>query len=254
MKINQLDDLQFIQEKEYNFPYHYIPSLSGGRFSQTKYWSWGFRYLGGIKIVIDQLNKLEFESIIDIGCGDGRFLRDFHEKFPSKRCKGIDYSDQAIQLVKAMNPYLNYQCIDIVNNRFEEKYDVATAMEVLEHIPPNELGEFIKSIVSILNTNGVLILTVPSNNLPVQDKHYQHFSKVKLENLLSLYFQRREYFFIDPFSRIIDILYSLIGSNGDRFIVTHSKVLNYFFSIYTKKYLYTENKNLCMRLCVVCTL
>ena len=49
-----------LQEEEYEFPYHYIPTFKNGNFSQTIHWSWGFRYLGGIKIVMDCLKNEQF--------------------------------------------------------------------------------------------------------------------------------------------------------------------------------------------------
>ena len=53
---------QMIQEEEYSFPYHYIPEISEKGFTQEKHWSWGYRYLGGLKVVIDQFNKISFNS------------------------------------------------------------------------------------------------------------------------------------------------------------------------------------------------
>ncbi len=47
-----------------------------GRFSQLRHWSWGYRYLGRLQVVFDLLDGLEFDSLLDVGCGDGRFLRE----------------------------------------------------------------------------------------------------------------------------------------------------------------------------------
>ena len=63
MSKNPKNKTQSIQEKEYSFPYHYIPEISEEGFSQVKHWSWGYRYLGGLRVVIDQLNKISFNSL-----------------------------------------------------------------------------------------------------------------------------------------------------------------------------------------------
>ena len=182
----ELSPEQLIQDKEYNFPYHYIPVYCDGKFSQTRYWSWGFRYLGGIKIVFDQLERYSFKSLLDIGCGDGRFLKEVSMRYKNSECMGIDRSFRAIQLAKAMNPEVTFKCLDVTRKKIKKKYDVITAIEVLEHISPNQLDEFIGRIASIINSNGRLILTVPHKNKSIQDKHYQHFSGDDLVKILFL--------------------------------------------------------------------
>ncbi|MBC8252913.1 MAG: anion permease, partial [Ardenticatenia bacterium] len=86
------DPHHVLQDREYAYPYHYIPTWENGQFSQVQYWSWGYRYLGGIQVVLDQLRKLSFETLVDIGCGDGRFLREAKARFPEARMLGVDYS------------------------------------------------------------------------------------------------------------------------------------------------------------------
>ena len=44
MTEEMLDEKQLLQEGEYEYPYHYIPTWGSGGFSQTRFWSWGFRY------------------------------------------------------------------------------------------------------------------------------------------------------------------------------------------------------------------
>ena len=73
-----------IQEREYAFPYHYIPSALNEGFSQTRHFSWGFRYLGGLSVVAEEVARLEPTSLIDIGCGDGTFA-DVLSKYGEKR-------------------------------------------------------------------------------------------------------------------------------------------------------------------------
>lgn len=111
IKIN--DKKNIIQENQYEYPYHYIPSLKNGNFSHVQYWSWGLHYLGGLHIVLKQLENLSFNSLLDIGCGDGRFLRAAAEFYPNVKLLGVDRSERAICLAKAMNPEINYETFDI---------------------------------------------------------------------------------------------------------------------------------------------
>ena len=252
MSKNPKNKTQNIQEEEYSFPYHYIPEISEKGFSQIKHWSWGYRYLGGLRVVIDQLNKISFNSLLDIGCGEGRFLREVSQLYPEKTFVGLDYSTRAINLAKAFNPQLDYRCINILKEEFVERFDVVTAIEVLEHIPINELDIFIERITTSLRPNSTFILTVPHKNVPLEDKHYQHFTSNSLKELLSDKFSQISFIPFDPNSRFINNYFRIIGGKGNYLIITYKKLLTYCFKLYINKYLYSNKESLCKRICAVC--
>ncbi len=243
---------QKIQEAQYAYPYHYIPMWGNGRFSQVHYWPWGFRYLGGIQVVLDQLKQLSFNSLIDIGCGDGRFLREVYQQYPGKTLLGIDYSERAIQISRLMNPDLDYRCTDIINNPINKRFDLATMIEVLEHILPDDLGQFLQAAAKLINNQGWLILTVPHENKKLSDKHHQHFNSQKLCNTLEQYFKDFSFIPFDTKSKMFQLLHRIIGGNGDHFIITNSWLLSWFYRLYKNRYLYTRNESRCMRIAVIC--
>lgn len=251
-----VNNKQQIQEAQYDYPYHYIPEFSDGVFSQTRHWSWGYRYLGGIKVVFDQIKDQtksnQIKSLIDIGCGDGRFIREFAEKYPDIRCVGVDYSDRAIKMAQMMNPELNFQCIDITKENHLKKYDMATSIEVLEHIPPENLDLFVESIALILNDKGIFILTVPHINKGLNKKHYQHFSGDQLVKILKPCFTDFRVIPFDPASRTLKYMQKLIGNLGGNFIITNKKILTRFYKLYINKYLYASDEKRCGRIAVVC--
>jgi 2-polyprenyl-3-methyl-5-hydroxy-6-metoxy-1,4-benzoquinol methylase len=250
MKKN-LDVVQENQEEQYEFPYHYIPTVDNGNFSQTRYWSWGYRYLGGIQLVEEQLSEIEFDSLIDIGCGDGRFLKEIESKYPEVDTLGVDYSQRAINFANSMNPQISYDCRDITQDRIPKDYDVATLIEVLEHIPPDDLANFVDATVDTLTSDGTLIVTVPHKNKPVQPKHYQHFDQSTLIHTLEDHFESMKFIPFDEQSRILNVLQKVLGGRGNQFIITNEFLNSSFWRLYKKKYLYTSEKN-CGRIAVVC--
>lgn len=252
MTHRSVNNKQQIQETQYDYPYHYIPEFSDGVFSQTRHWSWGYRYLGGIKVVFDQIKSNQIKSLIDIGCGDGRFVRDFATKYPDIKCAGVDYSEQAIKLAKMMNPGLNFQCFDITKKNNLGKYDMATSIEVFEHIPPENLDRFVESIASLLNYKGGFILTVPHRNKALNQKHFQHFFGDQLVNILKPYFTDFKLIPFDSTSRILRYMQKLIGDLGENFIITNKKILTGFYNLYISKYLYASDEKRCGRIAVVC--
>lgn len=250
--MDKLSFQQSIQENQYKHPYHYIPVYDNGFFSQTQHWSWGYRYLGGMKIVFDQIIPIKFNSLIDIGCGDGRFIREFAIKYPDKKCVGVDYSKISIKLAQMLNPRLEFQCLDITVENNLKKYDIATSIEVLEHIPPENLVLFIESIASLLNDKGSFILTVPHVNKGLNKKHFQHFSGKLLVKLLEPYFTDFKIIPFDSASLFLGYLQKLIGGLGENFIITNKKILSKFYNLYISKYLYAPDEKKCGRIAMVC--
>jgi len=174
-----MDSLQQLQDDEYSFPYHYISQFRS-RFTQNYYDSWGVNYVSTIEFILKKLEKESFNSLVDIGCGDGRLVLEIKNNFSSLEILGIDYSKRAIQLAQSMNPYGDYKQLDILTQSVEKKFDVGVLMEVFEHINP-ELGEkFVQAIAKLLKPQGLLYVTVPHINKAVEYKHYRHFSSQSL--------------------------------------------------------------------------
>src|SRR5690554_1132791 len=93
---------QALQEAEYGFPYHYVPQWRNG-FTQCFYDDWGVHYVSTIEFLLGRLRDMSPESIVDVGCGDGRLTRELALQFPACRVIGIDYSARPIALAKALN-------------------------------------------------------------------------------------------------------------------------------------------------------
>jgi len=252
MTQRRLRGKQEIQEVQYEYPYHYIPKWENGVFSQLHYWSWGFRYLGGMQVVLDQLARLSFGSVVDIGCGDGRFLREVAKRYPNARLLGVDVSERAIQLARAMNPTLEYKAINIVEESLPDSFDVVTLIEVLEHIPPQQVASFLKAVVDNTKDSGWLVLTVPHANVAVLNKHYQHFTSHHLQALLSPYFQGVAFIPFDVRSKVMAILQRLIGGRGHHFVLTNARLLSWFYQLYSNRYLYSDDERKCSRIAAVC--
>lgn len=238
------------QESQYALPYHYIPSIEDGHFQQHLYWSWGFHYLGAIELVLSILAEEPFESLIDVGCGDGRFLREVSNRFSGKRLLGIDCSKQAINLAKAMNPNLAYECADIRSQEGPtEGFDVVTLIEVLEHIPVEDVDDFVSACSRYVKPDGRLILTVPHTNKRVQAKHYQHFDSVTLKNVLERYYDIERMLFFDRRSRAFSRIMNCLLRNWF-FILNNRFLLNLLYHTYRKHFFFSSEAK-CSRICLV---
>ena len=236
------------QEDQYELPYHYIPQWQSSCFSQHLYWSWGYRYLGGILLVLDLIKNINFSSILDVGCGDGRFIAEVKKVIPGKKMLGIDCSQKAIAMAQALNTHLHYQCLDIVTEKYNGPlFDVLTLIEVLEHIPKDKVGNFILACSCYLKPAGKLIVTVPHCNKPLILKHYQHFNSTMVTKLLDKYFKIEKIIYFDKKSRLFRLIDKLLANS--LFVLNNQLLLNCIFRIYRKYFFFCQERN-CGRVCI----
>jgi SAM-dependent methyltransferase len=241
---------QAVQEAEYEFPYHYIPRLEGGNFSQVRKLRWGYEYLSYLRFVLARLERAEFDSLLDVGCGEGRFLREVSRRFQGKRLLGVDFSARAVEYARLLNPGLRFTREDIADGvEPPERFDVVTLIETLEHVPPVELREFVGGLRRRVNEGGLLVVSVPSKNIKMSAKHYQHFDLDSLKTALAPRFEVAEHYHLNRISKW-DRLISAVLTNR-YFILNERRLLNALFRRYERSLLAARESD-CKRLCVVC--
>jgi len=249
-----LDATQKLQEAEYAFPYHYIPHYENNKFRSFIHWSWGFRNLGGIKLVGDLLSESTFASLLDVGCGDGRLINEIGKWYPAASLHGVDASEQAIAIAKALTRNASFTVRDIIAEPLQQVADVVTLIEVLEHIPPESCEAFIGSAARAIKPGGRLILTVPHVNKPVEKKHFRHFSKEDLLPLLAPHFSDLRFVAFDrlPSSSLeLGLIERIIGGRGRFFLITNQRLLGALYRRYLLRYLYCVSEKTCGRMAVV---
>jgi SAM-dependent methyltransferase len=249
-KAEELSAEQAVQEAEYEFPYHYIPRLEGGNFSQVRKLRWGYEYLSYLRFVLARLERVGFDSLLDVGCGEGRFLREVSKRFSGKRLLGVDFSARAVDYARLLNPDLDFLRADIARGSEQsERFDVVTLIETLEHVPPAELGEFVSALRRRTNDGGTLVVSVPSTNIKMSAKHYQHFDLRSLASALAPYFRVEEHYYLNRISKWERVLSAVLTNRY--FILNERRLLNALFRRYERSLLVARERD-CKRICVVC--
>ena len=107
------------------------------------------------KILIDQLYKIEFKSILDYGCGYGRILKQIELNFPFASIEGCDVSKHQL---KNANRYLgkNSKCKLFLSDgktihKDEKTYDVVYTVDVLLHQSHDLIDEVRKELLRVSN-------------------------------------------------------------------------------------------------------
>ncbi len=231
------DKKQLIQDDDYAFPYHYIPQFQPG-YSQTYSWSWGLYYISVMEFLLKKIRLLGPDSIADVGTGDGRFVRELASMLTDARITGIDYSGRAITLAKALNPGLEFRCMDITRDVHSDTFDVITLVEVFEHIPPELTENFVASLRLLLRDDGYLIVTVPHTNLPVSCKHFQHFSEASLKAHFEPHFEWQETAFLNKRHYMVEWIKKLLENRY--FILVHWGIRNRLYRMYKYFFLVSD--------------
>jgi len=232
--MNKKIDKKFaIQEARYIFPYHHLVDFE--KFSNYKVLSWGIEYYGYINRIIDIIKQINFNSLLDVGCGDGKLIFEIMKFSKDKKVVGVDLSEKAIGFAKAFN-YENgaqFYCGDLAD--IKEKFDVVTLIETLEHIPNKEVNKFIDSIYERLNDGGSLIVSVPSDNLPVSAKHYRHYNVELLLRQFHKFKPKKTYYLLKN-----NMLHKFIIKMSGKFCCF--KVIRRVLLFLSKKFLLNANK------------
>ena len=100
------------------------------------------RLMGGFERALDELfDRAEPRSLLDVGCGEGVLVQRWARRLGEGRVVGIDLEEDSIQAAWAERkaPNLEYRVMKAESLPFAvNEFDLATAIEVLEHVPDPE--------------------------------------------------------------------------------------------------------------------
>lgn len=137
----------------------------------------------------------EIKSLADIGCGNGVFLNALMTLRPELKLVGVDRSKAALKFVKTEN----FEA-DIDNLPFEDgKFDCATCLEVIEHIPVTVYPKALSELSRI--SKKYLVISVPYDEVLEdaytkcpqckttfnRDLHLRSFNEETMKGLLADY-------------------------------------------------------------------
>ncbi len=92
------------------------------------------------------LKMLTVNSVLDVGCGTGTWLRAFEEN-GVKEYMGIDGEHLSIE--KLQVPSKNFLIVDLISVwSLKRKFDLVVSLEVAEHLPESHAEEFVNRLVA----------------------------------------------------------------------------------------------------------
>jgi SAM-dependent methyltransferase len=100
------------------------------------------KLMAGFHASLDELWDIaKPRSVLDVGCGEGVLTSEWAERLADGRIVGIDLDDPKLRAEweKRRRPNLEYRAEEATRLSFaDDEFDMATAIEVLEHVPQPE--------------------------------------------------------------------------------------------------------------------
>jgi 2-polyprenyl-3-methyl-5-hydroxy-6-metoxy-1,4-benzoquinol methylase len=123
------------------------------------------RLMAGFERSLDELlGRAAPSSLLDVGCGEGVLVHKWAQRYPQARLVGIDLEASDIQAGWAQHqaPNLEYRVNKAERMPFaDDEFEVASAIEVLEHVPDPE--HTVSEMARV--ASGHLLVSVPREPL-----------------------------------------------------------------------------------------
>jgi ubiquinone/menaquinone biosynthesis C-methylase UbiE len=130
--------------------------------------------VGKVQNIIEITKGLHFDSLIDVGAGDGNVLSLLSEKKIALKLTAVEISDSAIEQIKkkSISGITEIKQFDGYNLPFEDNaFDLAVCSHVIEHVEfPRKLLREIKRI------SKYQIFEIPIDFSFWLDKKFEHFN------------------------------------------------------------------------------
>jgi len=108
--------------------------------------------------ILEEIQKEDFETLLDAGCGTAPMLSLLTEEYPDKKFTGLDLTPEMIETARKKNlPNTELVVGDCENLPFEENtFDVIINSQSFHHYPNPQA--FFNSVARVLKPGGRLIL------------------------------------------------------------------------------------------------
>lgn len=130
--------------------------------------------------IMSQLSS--YESLLDVGVGQGQFIHALNLMSQFKKLVGIDIKiyPGMKRLMKEYSTSNLFKIMDVINLQFsDQEFDIVTCMECLEHLEIPAFNAALKELRRVCRKR--LLITVPFQENPLPKYHKQSFDVPKLE-------------------------------------------------------------------------
>jgi SAM-dependent methyltransferase len=127
------------------------------------------------RLILKLADGISFNSVLDVGCGNGELLLALSQCKDVGRLAGADIAEHVLSWNRAAFPAFVFHQLDISAAWLPEQFDLVVCSEVIEHV--SDWQQALRHLRKM--TRRYLILTVPSGRVfPIDRRmgHHRHFA------------------------------------------------------------------------------
>lgn len=160
------DRLKILNHPNQSIAYHQLVEASASAYFETKGLA-KWLFMKRFQTALNYLKSIgKIKSLFDAGTGIGFFLPTLSRA--AEQVTALDYSQHTLRYAKKMCQKRKVKNIDFIQADLlnlklrNKKFDIITALSVLEHIPPRKLNQLMHGFKKILKPDGYLIAGWPN--------------------------------------------------------------------------------------------
>ena len=127
------------------------------------------------KYILSSYKNRQNISLLDYSCGEGTFLESVLKDKLFIEGYGLEFSEELVPLAeeKLLN-LKNFRKVYSLEekNNIEQKFDILTCFEVIEHLNDEYLASFLIDVKKYLKDGGFFLFTTPNNEILSESMQY----------------------------------------------------------------------------------
>ena len=129
------------------------------------------------------LIRLDWQSVLDVGCGTGHLLEALQRRRSGAHLVGVDHAEAGIVLGRRLVPRARFLLSDLYRLELDESFDLVVCSEVLEHL--DRPDEALDRITRHACAGGTIAITVPNGATDDWKGHINYWTEAELSEWLA---------------------------------------------------------------------
>ncbi|NYZ18054.1 methyltransferase [Azospirillum sp. RWY-5-1] len=135
------------------------------------------------RIIDDMIGPLPYETVLDVGCGQGLLLTSLKERRPDAVYTGVDFSDKALEVAHQRAPWAELARLDLTQGNLGRRFDLVLCTDVVEHIEDHATAF---ANVAAMTGRWALVSTLQGRMRPYETQvgHYRSYRRGEVAAML----------------------------------------------------------------------
>jgi len=115
--------------------------------------------------LIGDLKLRAWGSVLDVGCGSGRWIRFYNERYKPQSITGVDFTQASVEMLRKWyggDSRIHFQQADVTKDGWDlhSRFDLINIANVLFHVPEEDrFNRALKNLAKHLTEDGAIITT-----------------------------------------------------------------------------------------------